>query len=186
MEATNILNFKNCWEFREWLEKNHSTQKECWVNCKRVKPEKGVFSHIDAVYAALCYGWIDSTYGLIDGARMQRFSPRKKNSHWSELNKERCRWLIKKGLMTSDGFKILPDLDEEFVIDDDIITALKKDSEVWKNFLDFPDLYKRIKISNIQKERKNEENFKKKLNYFIKNTKSGKTLGNWDDYGRLA
>ncbi len=88
--------------------------------------------------------------------------------------------------MTSDGFKILPDLDEEFVIDDDIITALKKDSEVWKNFLDFPDLYKRIKISNIQKERKNEENFKKKLNYFIKNTKSGKTLGNWDDYGRLA
>ena len=88
--------------------------------------------------------------------------------------------------MTSDGFKILPDLDEEFVIDDDIITALKKDSEVWKNFLDFPDLYKRIKISNIQKERKNEENFKKKLNYFIKNTKSGKTPGNWDDYGRLA
>ena len=88
--------------------------------------------------------------------------------------------------MTSDGFKILPDLDGEFVIDDDIITALKKDSEVWKNFLDFPDLYKRIKISNIQKERKNEENFKKKLNYFIKNTKSGKTPGNWDDYGRLA
>lgn len=38
----------------------------------------------------------------------------------------------------------------------EIITSLKKDSEVWKNFLNFPDLYKRIKISNIQKERKNE------------------------------
>lgn len=88
--------------------------------------------------------------------------------------------------MTSEGFKILPDLDEEFMIDEDIITALKKDDEVWNNFLSFPDLYKRIKISNIQKERKNKEIFKKKLNYFIKNTKAAKTPGNWDDYGRLG
>ena len=88
--------------------------------------------------------------------------------------------------MTSEGFEILPDLDEEFRIDDDIIKALKKDSEVWKNFLNLPDLYKRIKISNIQKERKNEEVFKKKLANFIKTTKTGKTPGNWDDYGRLA
>lgn len=54
----------------------------------------------------------------------------------------------------------------------EIITSLKKDSGVWKNFLNFLDLYKRIKISNIQKERKNEETFKKKLDHFIKNTKS--------------
>ena len=175
-------------EFYDWLKENHDKEEECFLECKKgkIKSDSNTLYYVDGVYMALCFGWIDSTHKVIDGKRYQRFSPRKKNSHWSELNKERCRWLIKKGLMTPDGFKILPDLDGEFVIDDDIITALKKDSDVWKNFLDFPDLYKRIKISNIQKERKNEENFKKKLNYFIKNTKSGKTPGNWDDYGRLA
>lgn len=185
MERVNILNCKNDEEFRNWLVNNHSSQRECWVNCKKGKPKKDVFSYIDAVYTALCFGWIDSTYGLIDGVRLQRFSPRKKNSHWSELNKERCRWLIKKNLMTPSGFKILPDLDEEFKIDDDILNALKSDDEVWRNFSNFPDLYKRIKISNIQKERKNEDIFNRMLANFIKNTKEGKTPGNWNDYGRL-
>ena len=36
---------------------------------------------------ALCFGWIDSSQKVIDGTRYQRFSPRKKNRHWSELNK---------------------------------------------------------------------------------------------------
>lgn len=185
MERVNILNCKNDEEFRNWLVNNHLSQRECWVNCKKGKPKKNVFSYIDAVYTALCFGWIDSTYDLIDGVRLQRFSPRKKNSHWSELNKERCRWLIKKNLMTPSGFKILPDLDEEFKIDDDILNVLKSDDEVWRNFSNFPDLYKRIKISNIQKERKNEDIFNRMLANFIKNTKEGKTSGNWNDYGRL-
>lgn len=186
MEATNILDCKNSEEFRNWLANNHSTEKECWIDCKRGKPKKDVFSYIDAVYVALCFGWIDSTYGLVDGVRMQRFSPRRKKSHWSELNKERSRWLIEKGLMTPAGFKALPDLDEEFEIDEDIINALKTDDETWKNFTDFPDLYKRIRISKIQNERKNEDIFKKMLANFIENTKKGKMSGNWNDFGMLG
>ncbi len=185
MEPENILDCSTCEEFRNWLYHNHSSQKECWVECKRGKPEDGVFSYIDAVYVALSFGWIDSTYGLIDGVRMHRFSPRRKNSHWSELNKERCRWLISHDLMMPSGFEILPDLDEEFKIDEDILNALNCDEEVWTNFLGFPELYKRVKIANIQKERKNEDVFKRMLDNFIKNTKEGRTPGNWNDYGRL-
>lgn len=91
MKACNVLECRNAEEFRQWLSRNHSTQTECWVDCKRGKPKEGTFSYVDAVYAALSFGWIDSTYGLVDGARMQRFSPRREKSHWSELNKERCR-----------------------------------------------------------------------------------------------
>ncbi len=80
MEAVNVLDCRSPEEFRKWLEENHSSQKECWVNCKRGKIEDGEFSYIDAVYVALSFGWIDSTYGRIDGVRMQRFSPRKKQS----------------------------------------------------------------------------------------------------------
>lgn len=161
-------------------------QKECWIHCKRGKmKDDDVFYYIDAVYTALSFGWIDSTYGIKDGVRLQRFTPRRKNSYWSELNKERCRWLIKNNLMTKEGFKQLPDLEEEFKIDDDIIEILKKDSEIWKNFSDFPDLYKRIRIGNIQRHRKNKDNFKRMMSNFLKNTKNNKMYGNWTDYGRL-
>ena len=87
--------------------------------------------------------------------------------------------------MTRAGFDVLPDLDERFIIDDDILTALKSDGEVYNNFLNLPELYTRIRISNIQKQRKNEGVFKRKLANFIKSTKANKTPGNWNDYGRL-
>ncbi len=185
MDYQNVLNCKSHNEFRDWLIENHNKEKECWISCKRGKIEEGVFSYIDAVYTALCFGWIDSTYGLIDGVRMQRFSPRRKNSNWSELNKERCRWLIKNDLMMDSGYETLPDLDEQFKIDDDILEALKKDEEVWRNFENFPDLYKRIKIGNIQKYRSSSEDFNRMLSNFIKKTKENKMVGNWNDYGRL-
>lgn len=185
MDKANILDCKNPEEFRKWLAFNHSTQNECWVKCKRGKVGNGEFSYIDAVYVALSFGWIDSTYGLVDGIRMQRFSPRRKNSYWSELNKERCRWLIEHGLMSEKGFESLPDLDEEFKVDGYVLDVLKSDDEVWKNFSAFPDLYKRIKVSNIQKER-NREELDKKLANFMKSVKKGKMVGNWNDNGRLG
>lgn len=184
MKAVNVLDCRSAEEFRKWMEENHSTQKECWVNCKRGKIEDGEFSYIDAVYVALSFGWIDSTYGKIDGVRMQRFSPRRKNSNWSELNKERCKWLIDNDLMTESGFRSLPDLDEEFVIDDHVLEVLKSDAEVWKNFSAFPELYRRIKISNIQKE-KNKDELDRKLANFMKSVKKGQMAGNWNDSGRL-
>jgi len=55
------------------------------------------------VEEALCFGWIDNTLSLIEGARMQRFSPGRKNSLWTELNKERVRRLERLGLMTDSG-----------------------------------------------------------------------------------
>lgn len=186
MEAKNILDCKSPSEFREWLEKNHRTEEECWIVCKRGKPVEGIFSYRDAVYVAISFGWIDSVYGLIDGVRMQRFSPRRKKSNWSQLNKERARWLIENDLMMKSGFDALPDdFDKEFKIDRVILNRLKKDEETWKNFNNFPPLYQRIKIASIQKDKKDKKLFKKKLDTFLKYTKEGKMYGNWNDYGRL-
>lgn len=186
MEYENILNCKNKEEFRDWLNDNHLSEKECWIKCKRGKiKDDDVFYYIDAVYVALCFGWIDSTHGKIDGVRLQRFSPRRKNSHWSELNKERCRWLIKNDLMMPNGYDQLPDLDEEFKIDDDILELLKKDDETWNNFNSFPPLYQRIKIGNIQRERKKPDVFNRMVENFLKATKENKMRGDWNDNGRL-
>jgi len=60
-------------------------------------------NYIDSVNAALCFGWIDSTLRNINGSLILRFSPRKKKSHWTETNINRCIELDKKGLMTLEG-----------------------------------------------------------------------------------
>ena len=186
MEYKNILKVKNKEEFYNWLKNNHQTEIECWVDCKRGKmKDDNIFYYIDAVYMALCFGWIDSVHKDINGIRMQKFSPRKKNSPWGELNKERCRWLIKNDLMTESGYKELPNLDEEFVIDKDILKLLMKDKDIWNNFNNFPKLYQRIRISNIQRERKKRDVFNRMLNHFLEETKQNKMFGDWNDQGRL-
>jgi len=104
------LEFKDFDEMYSYLLENHKDKKEIFVKISRKKPEKceGILSYYDAVNAALCFGWIDSVLRNINGVLVQRFSPRKKNSHWTELNIKRCIELDKKGLMQESGKKVCP------------------------------------------------------------------------------
>ena len=71
-------------------------------------PEWPAIPYIDVVEEALCFGWIDSTLKrLPDGRLAQRLSPRRPRSHWTELNRERCRSLEERGLMTEAGRRAL-------------------------------------------------------------------------------
>lgn len=188
VKPINILKAKNKEELRLWLENNYEIQKECWVIVKRGKPQNDdTFWYIDAVEEALCFGWIDSTVKKLDtGITIQRLSPRKKGSIWSELNKERCRRMEKLGKMTQAGKKVLPDMSEKgFNIDIDILEALKKDEIVWAIFHKFPSLYQRVRIDTIQIKKKNPQLFQKRLEKLIENTKKGIMYGEWNDNGRL-
>ena len=112
MEITLLLEFSDRAQLRNWLQKNHSTKNECWVVMSRSKtPPAGILPYLDVVEEALCFGWIDSTLKrLPDGRLAQRLSPRRKNSHWTELNKQRCKDLETRGLMTPCGREALPAL----------------------------------------------------------------------------
>ena len=105
MEITLLLEFSERQQLRDWLTENHASAKECWVVLSRSKnPPAGVLPYLDVVEEALCFGWIDSTLKkLPDGRLAQRLSPRRKNSHWTELNKKRCQELESRGLMTPAG-----------------------------------------------------------------------------------
>lgn len=105
-----FYNFKTFDEMYFWLLNNSKTEKELFVRISRQKPDKciDILSYYDAVNAALCFGWIDSTLRNIDGELIQRFSPRKKKSHWTETNIERCIELDKKGLMKKEGKAVCP------------------------------------------------------------------------------
>lgn len=109
MEITQLLEFTNRGQLRQWLIDHHATAKECWVTMYRTKiPRMDSIPYVVVVEEALCFGWIDSTLKrLPDGRCAQRLSPRRKNSHWTELNKQRCADLEKRGLMTDAGRKAL-------------------------------------------------------------------------------
>ena len=133
------------------------------------------------------FGWIDGIKKKISETESaQRISPRRKKSNWTELNKERVRRLEKLGLMTEAGLKVLPDMcPESFIIDQVIETRLKEDDQVYQNFLSFPELYRRIRIDNIQSYKNDQELFNRRLTKFIENTRANKLYGQWNDNGRL-
>lgn len=188
MLPTNLLNVKNREELRQWLMENHNKENECWVVVKRGKPQlDDTFWYVDAVEEAMCFGWIDSTTKRLEnGVTAQKLTPRKKNSLWSELNKERCRRMEKLGLMTDSGRAVLPDMSPSgFIIDSDILTALKADNTTWNNFTNFPSLYRRVRIDTIQIKKKQPELFKNRLKKFLENTNQNIMYGEWNDNGRL-
>lgn len=102
--------FQTFKELYDWLAINSQKEKEVYVKISRQKPENciGVLSYYDAVNAALCFGWIDSTLRNINGVLVQRLSPRKKNSHWTKTNINRCIELNKVKLLTKEGKKACP------------------------------------------------------------------------------
>lgn len=187
MTCSNILYIKTRKEFREWLSEHAMQEKECWIILKRGKPTgEEVLYYLDAVEEALCFGWIDSTIRTIDNTAMQRFSPRRKNSCWTELNKERVRRLEKLGMMTDAGRAVLPEMDiRKFKIDTEIEKVLKE-ARLWSKFKTFPPLYQRIRTYNIAFTRtKYPAAYNKALTHLIEETRKGKMYGEWNDYGRL-
>lgn len=188
MEFKNLLPAQNRDELREWFSENYNKGTECWVVVKRGRPvDNGTFWYIDAVEEAMCFGWIDSTTKKMDnGITAQRLAPRRKNSLWSELNKEHCRRMERLGRMTDAGRAVFPDMSENgFVIDKMILDALQIDAEIWENFQKFPPIYQRVRIDTIQIKKKHPELFQSRLQKFLDNTKAGITYGEWNDNGCL-
>lgn len=109
MEITTLLETDDRTSLRSWMDKNHQKEHEVWVATYRGRqPMADALPYVEVVEEALCFGWIDSTCKrLPDGRLAQRLSPRRKNSHWTEHNRERCRELEQRGLMTEAGRKTL-------------------------------------------------------------------------------
>lgn len=154
---------------------------------KRGRPsDTETFYYLDAVEEALCFGWVDSVQKQIDGKRMQRFSPRKSNSPWTELNKARVRRLESLGRMTDAGRAVLPTMGpRSFRVDREIEAAMKA-ARVWSKFRSFPALYQRVRAYNVAfYKNRAPEIYQKALAHLIEETKRGRMFGEWNDYGRL-
>ena len=116
----------------------------------------------------------------------QRLSPRAKGSKWSELNKERVRRLLRMGLMTPRGMDCLPDMaPEAFQLDSEILDALRREPETYAHFLNFPRLYRHVRIDTIQIKKNQPDLFKSRLEKLLEHTRANRMYGEWHDGGRL-
>jgi uncharacterized protein YdeI (YjbR/CyaY-like superfamily) len=179
MEITKILYVTQAKDWRKWLNVHYKTEKEIWLVYYKKESGKPRIEYNDAVEEALCFGWIDSIIKKLDDERtVQRFSPRKPKSSYSQANIERLRYLVEKKKVIKEVAETLGDiLEKEFVFPADILKAIQANKEAWKNYQKFSDSYKRIRIAFIDGARKRPEEFKKRLKHFIEMTEKNKIIG---------
>lgn len=80
--------------------------------------------------------------------------------------------------------KIRNVLSDPFIFPNDIIDKLKENKIVWKNYQQFSDPYKRIRIAYIEAARKRPEEFEKRLNNFINKTRENKIITGFGGIGK--
>ena len=165
-------------EWRKWLSEHFETESEIWFVFPSADSGEAGVSYNDAVEEALCFGWIDGKAGTLDKThQLRRFTPRRKGSTYSQPNIERLIWLDGQGMIYPN---IRPSVEgvisKPFVFPEDIIEAIRSDEEAWKNYQNFTEPYKRIRVAYIDAARKRPAEFKKRLENFIKKTKENKLI----------
>jgi uncharacterized protein YdeI (YjbR/CyaY-like superfamily) len=91
--------------FESYLFQNHSTnQTGLWLKIAKKNSPIPSITYDQALDTALCYGWIDGQRKSLDATHfIQRFTPRRKKSLWSQRNVDKVAVLIAAGRMKPAG-----------------------------------------------------------------------------------
>jgi uncharacterized protein YdeI (YjbR/CyaY-like superfamily) len=155
-------------EWRRWLEKNHQSEKSVWLIIYHKDSETKSVYYEEAVEEAICFGWIDSiAHKRDEESKYQFFAQRKPKSNWSKANRERAEKMMRQGLMTTAGQKLIDQAKktgawealvdvQNSVIPNDLQQRLNKNKTALKNFLAFPPSSKRIILEWILNAKKDE------------------------------
>jgi uncharacterized protein YdeI (YjbR/CyaY-like superfamily) len=179
MDIGKTLYVSNRKDWHEWLAANFNTEKEIWLIYPVKTSGKARMPYNDAIEEALSYGWVDSTVKHNDEhSSAQRFSPRNPTSEYSQANKERLKWLVMEGrLHPSMKESVKKVLRTEFVFPPDILKVIKENKKAWENYQNFSPAYRRIRTAYINGARHRPDEFKKRLNNFIKKAEQNKLIG---------
>ena len=98
------LAFRDQQAWADWLQINHGTSSGLWIQLAKKGSAGRSLSYAEAVEVALCYGWIDGqSKGNNATSWLQKFTPRRKRSIWSKINREKAERLISEGRMQPAG-----------------------------------------------------------------------------------
>jgi uncharacterized protein YdeI (YjbR/CyaY-like superfamily) len=96
--------FASAAELERWLAQHHQSEGELWLKIFKKASGMATVSYREAVEVALCWGWIDGLRKSLDEqAFLQRFTPRRPRSIWSQINRQLVEKLVAAGRMMPSG-----------------------------------------------------------------------------------
>lgn len=173
--------------WRAWLEKHHTSVAEIWVVFHKRHTGTRSMNREASVEEALCFGWIDSLVRRLDEERYAvKFTPRKADSRWSDVNRRRYASLEKRGLLMPAGRANAPAGKRAYTIRQRrpldaavpayIARALKAVPAAWRFFESLAPSYRRAYVGWIDAA-KREETKERRLREAVTRLAKGEKLG---------
>jgi uncharacterized protein YdeI (YjbR/CyaY-like superfamily) len=98
------LAFETQQQWGEWLKQNHTQTDGVWLIIYKKNTNIPSINYAQALEEALCYGWIDGIKKSKDEVSfLQKFTPRRAKSIWSEINTKHIERLTAAGKMKPAG-----------------------------------------------------------------------------------
>ena len=105
VDPKQVREFEDEGAFHAWLAKHAARENEVWIKIHKVRSGKRSITPTEAIDVVLCWGWIDGIRkGFDEHSFLQRYTPRRKKSVWSEINVANVARLTKAGKMQPAGF----------------------------------------------------------------------------------
>jgi uncharacterized protein YdeI (YjbR/CyaY-like superfamily) len=142
VDPAKVREFRNADAFYKWLVQNHDKADELWIKIHKVGSGLKSITPKEAIDVVLCWGWIDGIRkGFDDKSFLQRYTPRRAKSIWSQINVDNVARLIEEGRMTEYGLAQVEAAKadgrwdraygsgKEMVLPDDLIAAIDAEPE---------------------------------------------------------
>lgn len=106
VDPAKVRTFRTANDFEKWLRTHHATADEVWIRIFKVGTGLKSITPKEAIDVCLCWGWIDAVRKSFDETSyLQRYTPRRPRSIWSQINVENVARLIAEGRMTEHGLR---------------------------------------------------------------------------------
>ena len=100
----NPVPFPTAADLRAWFEQRSAKEKELWIRLRKSGAAGPGVTYQEALDEALCFGWIDGVRHAFDeGSFATRFTPRKPDSKWSQVNLRHYERLERLGRIAPEG-----------------------------------------------------------------------------------
>jgi uncharacterized protein YdeI (YjbR/CyaY-like superfamily) len=147
--------FKTAKAFRAWLVRHHATEKALVMRLFKVHARDQGIGYREALDEALCLGWIDGVRRSLDhDSFVQRFTPRRPGSRWSQVNVKRFNELRAAGRVHAAGQAAFDAWDGQrapysfeskpLALDPAFVKALRADKKTWAFYQGLPPGYRRL------------------------------------------
>jgi uncharacterized protein YdeI (YjbR/CyaY-like superfamily) len=99
-----VLDFASAVEWERWLESDDAPDGGARLRLRKKGSSTPGLTYAEALDVALCFGWIDGQVKSHDAdSFLTVFTPRRRNSPWSKVNRGHVERLIVEGRMRSAG-----------------------------------------------------------------------------------